>query len=100
MALYTIPAGYTGYMIDLDSTMSRAGNNLADCTLRTRQDGGVFRVKRRWSLDGSGGDTHYKHDFTFPMELPAKTDIVVQCDYVSANGTGIAANFAILLEEA
>lgn len=96
MAIYTVPAGKTGYLISHYVNGSRIGNNASICTLRQRTFGGVFRIHYRTSLIGTGTNND-KNEMVIPLPLNAKTDILWRVDSVSANNSGIAAGFSILL---
>ena len=94
MAVYTVPAGYTGYLYQ-GIASSQAG---ADATgfmyVRYNTVGTTFRVAHTFEVGGAGGPYNYK--FTFPQELPEKTDIDVRLTTRSNNGRFTAA-FDILL---
>lgn len=96
MAVYTVPAGKTGYLLSHYCNGSRTGNNAAICTLRRRSPGGVFRVLYRTSIIGTGDNSDEK-ELPIPEPVVAKTDILWRVDAVTANNSGIAAGFSILL---
>lgn len=98
MAVYTIPAGKTGYYQGGFIAMSRASDASADFTLRARAINGVFQVKRRVSLN-SGGSSHWNAGYLIPVKYEEKTDILIRCDSVSGNNTGVSAGFTILLKD-
>lgn len=96
MALYTIPNGKTGYLM-------QGTNNLSDVTrgvsasgrLWMRPFGLVFQLKKTFgvSSDGSGFINVINH---FPAKMPAKTDIRIDA-ISSANGVTLNTTFEILL---
>ena len=91
MAVYTVPAGYSGYLVNFDVTI----DSKKDCTvmLYTRKSNGLpFRITHMAETSG-----HYRYDFTAPLKFDAKTDIDVQVDNVSANDSSVTANFDIIL---
>jgi hypothetical protein len=97
MLIYTIPAGKTGCLEHVDSHFSRSvSTGAASMTIRTREFGKAFRVKRRWAIMASGS-SDYEHDYPYALTLPEKTDIVMRCEEVSANNTAISGGFVITL---
>ena len=97
MAIYTIPAGKTGYITTYYASINKTGGAAvaASVTLKTREVDKCFRVRR---IDGMAkdGTSHYKHDFTMPIKIPEKTDIKMNAD-VSADNTDVSAGFDIIL---
>jgi hypothetical protein len=84
MAIYTIPANYTGYLVSYNMTAhnSQSSSNIGyNIKLKTREFGKVFRTQCSTSVSTS--DSMLK-DLTFPIQLNPKTDI--KFDVVSANG--------------
>ena len=100
MAIYTVPKGYTGYLISADITFSReitAGAS-ARFVFRVRNPGTVFRVLSRAALLSSGTSV-WNFDPRIPLgPLPAGTDMDLRCESVSANNTGCSGNYILLLE--
>jgi len=96
MCIYTVPAGKTGYFYGGYVSMSRVGNNSAVFTSRVRTFGGVFRVASRIACIGAGKSS-WDYRYPFPLPLPEKTDILLRCDEVDANGSGVSGGFTILL---
>jgi len=91
MAVYTVPAGYSGYLVNFDVTI----DSKKDCTvmLYCRKHNGLpFRISHMAETSG-----HYRYDFTAPLRLTEKTDIDVQVDNVSANDSSVTANFDLIL---
>jgi len=91
MAVYTVPAGYSGYLINFDVTI----DSKKDCTLMlyTRKFGGLpFRITHMAEASG-----HYRYDFNAPLKFDEKTDIDVQVDNVSSNDSSVTANFDLIL---
>jgi len=91
MAVYTVPAGYSGYLVNFDVTI----DSKKDCTvmLYCRKHNGLpFRISHMAETSG-----HYRYDFTAPLRLLEKTDVDVQVDNVSANDSSVTANFDIIL---
>jgi hypothetical protein len=84
--VYTIPAGYTGYLFkgDASSTAATVVNFMA------RYFGKAFMVVHVAIVDNST----YIYDFPFPMPLPEKTDMY--CTIEAGSGK-TAVNYEILL---
>lgn len=95
MALYTIPLGKTGYL--LQGTNSLVGTNRAytvDGRMSMRPYGGVFQLKKTFGLS-SDGTSYMVMQFPLPGKIPARTDIRVSAES-SATG-GMNTTFEILL---
>jgi hypothetical protein len=98
MALYTVPAGKTAYIMqhasDITKSNSAANNALLD--IRIREFGGVFRSRQ---LDGltTDGSSAFDFVFTLPESIPEKSDIRMQVRTVTTNDMGVSATFILLL---
>lgn len=90
MAVYTIPAGYTGYMVALDATID--SNKNCQMLMYHRLVGQPFRIAH---VAESAG--RYRYDFHAPLRIPQKTDIDIRVDNVSGNDSRVTANFDIAL---
>jgi hypothetical protein len=90
MAVYTIPAGYTGYLVTGDATI----DSKKDCQvfMYIRQFGKPFRIGHVAEASG-----HYRYDFFAPLPIPEKSDIDIRIDNVSGNDSRVTANFDIVL---
>lgn len=76
MALWTVPAGYTAYLLQKDVTLATTQNNkYATVRLMVRPDGEVFQTRDKHVLDNNV--LHQKYDI--PLKLEEKTDIEVRC---------------------
>jgi hypothetical protein len=84
--VYTVPAGYTGYLFkgDASSTAATVVNFMA------RYFGKAFMVVHVAIVDNST----YIYDFPFPMVLPEKTDMYTT---IEAGSGKTAVNYEILL---
>ena len=84
--VYTVPAGYTGYLFkgDASSTAATVVNFMA------RYFGNAFMVVHVAIVDNST----YIYDFPFPMVLPEKTDMYT---VIEAGSGKTAVNYEILL---
>lgn len=93
MAVYTIPAGKTGWLLKGDTTC--AANADATVNMFVRYGGaGGFRIGHTAEVAGVGGQ--YTYDFPIPNALPEKTDIDVRAT-VRSNNARVTAIFDILL---
>jgi len=90
MAVYTIPAGYTGYLTALDATID--GTKTCQMLMYHRLTGKPFRIAHVAESDG-----HYRYDFNTPLKLAEKTDVDIRVDQVSGNDARVTANFDIVL---
>ena len=97
MAIYTIPAGYTGYLINsyVSLTKARAGK-AGELMFRARPYGGVFLTKATIGMN-SAGTSYIDRTRIIPNKIPEKTDIAIHCPSVTANDTSISAGFEIIL---
>lgn len=82
MALWTVPAGYTAYLFQIDTTAFTIQNNkVATIRMITRELSGVFRTQQKFDLfEGS-----YHQDITCPQPIPEKTDIEFRAIADSSN---------------
>jgi len=86
MALWTIPAGYTGYLMQYDVSNGTTSNTPAVCTLFlvARPYGEVFQTKDIKSLTTG---MHIENTLVIPVEFAEKTDIEVRAISSSASVT-------------
>ena len=83
MAVYTIPAGHTGYM--WKGTMTAQASADATGGMFIRYFGQTsFRIGHSFEVSGVGGP--YTYDFPIPLAIPEKTDIDVRATTRSNNG--------------
>ena len=99
MAIYTIPAGKTGYMDSFFA--STAGGNKSSnyiIDVYARPSGQVFQLKHRNSL-ADAGSSHIQHKYTVPEVFAAQTDIEMRVQITAAGVTAasISAGFDITL---
>lgn len=95
MAVYTVPAGYTGYI--LKGTMSAQAGADATGNMYVRYFGeSAFRVGHTFEVSGSGGA--YLYDFGVPIAIPEKSDIDVRATVRSNNGRYTAAFDIVLIK--
>ena len=86
---YTVPAGKTGYMTNINASASK--NQSTDLFLFQRPFGGAFRVAASISLNQS----NQAIDFPVPLKFTEKTDIDLRVRG-SSNAT-VSADFTIIL---
>ena len=86
MALWTIPAGYTGYLMQYDVSNGTTSNTPAVCKLLlvARPYGEVFQTKDVKSLTTG---MHIENTLVVPVEFAEKTDIEVRAISSSASVT-------------
>jgi hypothetical protein len=93
MAIYTVPAGYTGYIDEGTCTIQAGGD--ATLNFYARYGGtGAFRIGHSAEISGTGGP--YIKNFTIPLAFPEKSDLDVRATCRS-NNSRITASFDIIL---
>lgn len=94
MALWTIPAGYTGYITQTDVTvLTEANNKYGTIRLITREPGGVFRTQDTYSSQNMDIIRRY----SYPRIIPEKTDIEFRSIGSSINALlRVSATFEII----
>ena len=90
MAQYTVPAGYTAYV--MQGTANIGKGNDGEGAFKYRLFGGSFRVAMFFQLY----QTTFEYKFTTPLKLPEKTDLDVTLTASNAN-TPSAAMYDIIL---
>jgi hypothetical protein len=90
LALWTVPAGYTFYLSQVDFTAAVSlANTYLTTKLRVREFGGVFRTLFINVLQSGT----YVTDLTIPIALPEKTDIECRA-FSSGNNNPVSASFS------
>ena len=92
LALYTIPAGKTGYLCNWNVGIG-AYNDTATATLYTREAGNGLIFRTRDVMDVPGG--LHQRTYTVPFALPEKTDIEIRA--IATTGTTVSSAFDIIL---
>jgi hypothetical protein len=93
MAVYTIPAGKTGYI--LHGTATGSSDTDAEGRMMVRYFGtNAFRIGHAFELQLRGGQ--YDYTFQTPIPIPEKTDIDVRAT-MRSNNKRITAAFDVLL---
>lgn len=92
MSVWTVPAGYTGYILNGTISVGTAnGNQYVTGRLIARQFGGVFRTQAKVDI----ANNLINYPFELPLELPEKTDIEVRA-VSSGTNNAVAATFTIV----
>jgi len=87
MALWTVPANFTAYVLQTDVTVATTQNNkYATVHFLARPDGGVFQVKDKFVI--AEGSHH--QEYAIPLKFNEKTDIEFR-----AIGDSVGADIAI-----
>ena len=87
MAVWTVPAGYDGYLTQLDVTvLTEQNNTFGNIRLVTRDLGSVFRTQESFSVEQGTITLPY----SIPVRIPEKTDIEYR-----AIASGTSANLRV-----
>ena len=93
MAMWTVPAGYTGFLDHVNiATGTTNANQYITAQIVQRQLDGVFRVMMKQTL-GSGGVADFL--LRYPILVPEKTDIEVRAVSSGSNNL-VSANFSMV----
>lgn len=92
LALYTIPAGKTGYLTNWNVGVG-AYNDAVTATLYTRETGNGLIFRTRDVMDVPGG--LHQRIYQVPFALIEKTDIEVRA--IATTGTNMSSTFDIIL---
>lgn len=95
MAVYTIPAGYIGYLYHGTMTVQANADATGFMFVRRNTVGTTFRVGHTFEV---AGGSQYDYTFSFPPPIPEKSDIDVRAA-VRSNNARVTAAFDILLVE-
>jgi len=90
MAVYTIPAGKTGYLIKFQGSSDKA--TAIQFKLFARPFGEAFNLKGQWGTQGGNVVTY---DYPIPLSFAEKTDLKI--DVTTGNSCGCGAIFDVLL---
>lgn len=91
MAIYTVPAGFTAYIINLDFSVNR--NKDAQCRFYARGLNASFRIQHLAEVY----QNNYRYDFTVPLYFPEKTDFDMIVHQVESANTRVSCNFDLIL---
>lgn len=97
MAIYTIPLGKTGFVVDRYYTINKTSGAtmIVNDRFYAREPGGVFRVQNIFGVQ-STGSSGMNYRPPFPVGYPAKTDLLMR-GVSSSNDADISAGFSVLL---
>jgi len=96
MAIYTIPAGKTGFLCSFYASTSKAVKTSAHIIrLKVKPFGQIFQTKHITSLIAAGVG-HFSHIYDIPERIPAKADIEIRTD-TDTNVAGVSAGFDLIL---
>jgi len=93
MAVYTVPAGYTGYLTQGSTSIQYGGDATIDMFVRYYGQSS-FRIGHSGEVAGTGMPYHY--EFSVPIVIPEKSDIDVRTS-VRSNNARVTAAFDIIL---
>ena len=96
MAVYTIPAGYTGFLMKGTCSAQAGADATGDMFVRYFGQSS-FRVGHSFEVAGTGGQ--YLYEFATPINIPAKSDIDVRVATRSNNGRYTAAFDIVLIKD-
>lgn len=91
MAVYTVPAGKTAYLVKFQGSMDKQ-NASVKFKLFARPSGGAFNLKGQW---GTQGGNSVNYDYPVPLEFTEKTDLKV--DVTTGAAVGCGAIFDLVL---
>lgn len=94
-AIYTVPAGKTGYVFYGDASISKGGDGLIEFFVRLSEGGG-FRIQHVGELFQNS----YSYPFPVPLKLPPKTDLDVRFETANNNFRVTAAFDLVLVDGA
>lgn len=94
MALWTVPAGYTAYVLQTDVTvLTETNNKFGTVRFVTRLPGSVFRTQDMFSVQNSD----ITRTYSIPLPVPEKTDIEFRAIGSSANAAlHVSATFELI----
>lgn len=82
MCVWTVPAGYTAYLLQKDVTcLTESNNKFGTFRLVSRKLGGVFKTHDKFSLENA----HTEIAYSTPLPISEKTDIEVRAVGSSSN---------------
>ena len=94
MAVYTVPAGYTGYILQGAASCQSGADATGNMFVRYFGEAS-FRIGHSFEVSGSGGA--YLYEFCIPVKIPEKSDIDIRAS-VRSNNARLTAAFDILLD--
>lgn len=95
MAVYTIPAGKTGYLREWYASLSKKKTAISTIRLYARIFGQVFQLKHTKDIN-TNGTSSLQHIYAEPEVFAEKTDLEMRAD-TSTDTNGVSAGFDIVL---
>ena len=95
MSVYTVPAGYIGYLYKGTSSIEAGGDATINMFIK-KNDANAFRIAHTFELTATGGQ--YMYEFAFPPPIAPMTDIDVRAT-MRSNNSRVTAAFDLLLVE-
>lgn len=95
MAVYTVPAGHTAYLLQGTASCQAGADATGDMFIRYFGEAS-FRVGHSFEVSGNGGQ--YLHPFQVPIKIPQKSDIDIRA-LVRSNNARVTAAFDLLLDK-
>lgn len=94
-SVYTIPRNYTGYLYQGTCSVQYGGDGTGNMFVRV---GGhsAFQLAHSFEVSGAGGQ--YNYNFSFPPEIPEKSDIDVRVTNRTNNARYTAAYDLLLIK--
>lgn len=93
MSIYTVPAGYTGYLMKGVASIEYGGDATIDMFVRYYGQTS-FRIGHSGEVAGTG--MPYSYTFSVPIAIPEKSDIDVRA-FVRSNNSRVTAAFDLIL---
>lgn len=97
MAVYTIPANQTGYLLDWWARLSKKVSALGDLSLKGGRLGGIQYVVQKGTVSSLGSSAIH-HNFSLAPPIPGGTSLVLYSGSDSTDA-GFSGGFSILLVE-
>lgn len=91
MALYTIPAGKTGYLTHFMGTVDKSNDATFQIRTRGHNDNGIFNVKAQFGTFA----TPVTYEYEVPLVFPEKSDVEIRAKVGATMGGG--ATFDLVL---
>lgn len=91
---YTIPAGYTGYLIGYQSQIFDTTANRSTIAIKYREFGGSVRMQRSFNV---ATDANYSNSPLGGLSIPEKTDFIFRALSVQNPNANIAVTWDMLL---
>ncbi len=92
--VYTIPAGFTGYLVNMHACVRGNSGSIISAGIWTRSFGSVFRQRRPFSCSQSA---QYVDSIYGGLSFTEKTDLTYRCDASSGNNAEVVVSFDIIL---